>query len=300
MRHGFIAILLTLIIWAMPALAQESHNGKVYCSVMRWTALTLPGIVHEVLVAPGDTVRAGQPLMTYSLNEQVARELQSELDAGPRTQDLELRLLEIKRQLLELDDQREAATRLSEARLGSDKAMARLSTGRELLLEQRRLLTDGIARMQGAYQARVRELEGRFGVPLVKGRIPDRLRLNSDVDGQVLQLDMWLRPGMAVGPTQNAVAVGILDPVRIRTHVFESEIVSLSVGDTARVVIPSLGDREVNATIVQIERSPVDLGLDRPSYYGVELRVTNPDLSLRQGFKAAIYFDTPGERAASQ
>lgn len=301
MRYGLTRILLlTLILGATPALGQESHNGKIYCSAMRWSPLTFPGVVQEILVSPGDTVSAGQTLLTYSLNEQVARELQSELDAGPHSQELQMHLLEVKRQLLELDDQREAASRLSEAKLGSKRAMSRLNTSRELLLEQRRLLTDSIARLQGAYQARIRELETRFGAPLVKGKIPDRLLLTSEVDGQVLQLDMWLRPDMAFGPMQNAVAVGVMDPVRIRAHVFEAEVVNLAVGETAKVVVGSLGDRELNATVTQIERSPVDLGLDRPSYYGVELQAANPDQSLRQGFKAHIFFDSSTSRSTSQ
>lgn len=301
MRYGLIRILLlTLILGATPALGQESHNGKIYCSAMHWSPLTFPGVVHEILVSPGDTVTAGQTLLTYRLSEQVARELQGELDAGPQVRELQMHLLEVKRQLLELDDQRETASRLSEAKLGSKRAMSRLDSSRELLLEQRRLLTDSIARLQGVYQARVRELESRFGALLANGKIPDRLLLTSEVDGQVLQLDMWLRPGMAFGPMQNAVAVGVMDPVRIRAHVFEAEVVNLAVGDTARVVVNSLGDRELNATVTQIERSPVDLGLDRPSYYGVELQAANPDQSLRQGFKVQIFFNHPTSRPASQ
>lgn len=301
MRHKIFKILvLTLILSPVPALAQQSHNGKVYCSIMRWATLTFPGVVHEILVSPGDTVTAGQTLLTYSLSEQVARELQSELDTGPQVRELQMHLLEVKRQLLELDDQRETASRLSEAKLGSKHAMSRLNSSRELLLEQRRLLTDSIARLQGVYQARIRELESRFGVALANGKIPDRLLLTSEVDGQVLQLDMWLRPGMAFGPMQNAVAVGVMDPVRIRAHVFEAEVVNLAVGDTARVVVSSLGDRELNATVTQIERSPVDIGLDRPSYYGVELQAANPDQSLRQGFKANIFFNHPPSQPANQ
>jgi hypothetical protein len=51
---------------------------------------------------------------------------------------------------------------------------------------------------------------------------------------------------------------------------------------------------------VQIDRSPVDLGLDRPSYYAVELQTANPDLTLRQGFKASIFFAAPKTQAAKQ
>lgn len=301
MPLGIIRLfLLILILGAVPALAQESHNGKVYCSVMRWSPLTFPGIVREVIVSPGDMVKAGQTLLTYSLSDQMARELQDELNAGPRTQDLEMRLLEVKRQLQELEDQHEAAARLSDAKLGTGKTLTRLQTNRALLVEQRKLITETIARQQSVFQSRLRELEARFGVPVANGRIPNLLRLTSTTDGLVLQMDMWLRPGMAFGPMEDAAAVGIMDPVRIRTHVFESEVVGLSVGDTAKVVIPSLGDRELAATIVQIDRSPLDLGLDRPSYYAVELQTPNSDLSLRQGFKANIFFAPPQSQAAKQ
>jgi hypothetical protein len=62
--------------------------------------------------------------------------------------------------------------------------------------------------------------------------------------------------------------------------------------------VPSLGNREFEATIVHIDKSPQDLALDRPTYYGVELKVPNPDLSLRQGFKAVITFSGSAARVA--
>lgn len=301
MPHRILRLfVLILIFGAVPALAQESHNGKVYCANMRWFPLTFPGTVREIMVSPGDMIKAGQTMLTYSLNEKIARELQVELDAGARTQDLEIRLLEVKRQLQELEDQHSAASRLSDAKLATTKNLTRLQAGRDLLVEQRQLLTEIIARQQSVFRSRLRELESRLGVPLAKGRVPDLLRLTSSTDGQILQMDMWLRPGMPFGAMENAVFVGEMNPVRIRTQVFESEVVGLSVGDKAKIVIPSLGDRQMEATIVQIDRSPVDMGLDRPSYYAVELHTPNTDLSLRQGFKTTIYFANPLSKAAKQ
>lgn len=301
MPHSFFRLFaLILILGAIPALAQESHNGKVYCSNMRWFPLTFPGTVRELMVSPGDMIKAGQTLLTYSLDEKTSRELQDELDAGARTQDLEMRLLEIKGQLQEIEEQRAAASRLSDAKLATTGTLTRLQANRDLLVAQRKLLTEIIARQEGAFRSRLRELESRCGVPLAKGRIPDLLRLTSSMDGQILQLDMWLRPDMPFGAMDNAVLVGEMDPVRIRTHVFESEVVGLSIGDKAKITIPSLGDRQMEATIAHIDRSPVDLGLDRPSYYAVELLAPNPDLSLRQGFKVTIFFDATQPEAAQQ
>jgi multidrug resistance efflux pump len=292
--------LILLLLWLLPgsAFSQDAtHNGKVFCRVVRWLPLNYPGVVEELLVSPGTQVKEGAVLLRYTLKEETARELQSELSAGARTQDLRLRLLEIERELLELGEKYAASRRLSDARMGPEESAKRLNAGMDILNRQKMLITDLIHEKEAAFRSRQAELESQLGVAMDKGRIPRVFHLRAPVAGHVLLIDRWLRSGMAFLPMQNAVAIGTMDPMMIRSQVYEGEIAGLRVDGKAKVVVPSLGNREFEATIVHIDQSPLDLALDRPSYYGVELKVPNPDLSLRQGFKTIITFGGNATRA---
>jgi multidrug efflux pump subunit AcrA (membrane-fusion protein) len=292
-------MLLLLPLLPCPAFSQDAtHNGKVFCRVMRWLPLSYSGVVEALLVTPGTQVKEGDVLLRYTLKEETARELQRELSAGARTQDLRLRLLEIERELLELGEKYAASRRLSDARMGSEESANRLNAGIDILNRQKILITELIHEKEAAFRSRQAELESQLGVAMDKGRIPRVFHLKTPVAGQVLLIDRWLRDGMGFLPMQNAVAIGTVDPMLIRSQVYEGEIAGLRAGGKAHVVVPSLGNREFEATIVHIDKSPQDLALDRPTYYGVELQVPNPDLSLRQGFKAIITFGGSAARAA--
>jgi multidrug efflux pump subunit AcrA (membrane-fusion protein) len=282
------------------AFAQETtHNGKLFCPVMRWLPLNYPGVVEALLVSPGTQVQQGDVLLRYTLKQEAARELQNELSAGARTQDLRLRLLEIERELLELGDKHAASKRLSEANMGPEDKAKRLNAGMDLLNRQKLIITDLIHEKETAFRSRQTGLENQLGVSMDKGKFPKVFHLKAPVAGQVLLVDRWMGSGMAFSPMHNAVAIGTTDPMLIRSMVYEGEIAGVRAGGKAKVIVPSLGNREFEATIVHIDQSPHDLSLDRPTYYGVEFKVPNPDSILRQGFKCIITFKantTPAAR----
>jgi|WetSurMetagenome_2_1015567.scaffolds.fasta_scaffold01631_9 multidrug efflux pump subunit AcrA (membrane-fusion protein) len=291
MRRHAMMFMLIVAFAAGPALGQEpTHNGKLFCPVVRWAPLHFPGVVQELLVTPGSQVRQGDVLVRYVLKEEAALALQNEVTAGARTHDLRLRLLEIERELLELGEKLTASRRLSDARLGPEDSARRLSAGVDLLSRQKLLLTNLVQEKEAAFRGRLAELEHQLGAAVDKGRLPTVFSLKAPITGQVLLVDKGLRPGNAFQPTPNAVSIGSMDPMLIRSLVFEGEVAGLRVGGKARVSVPSLGNKEVEAVIVHIDQSPQDVALDRPTYYGVELKVPNPDASLRQGFKCVITF----------
>jgi multidrug resistance efflux pump len=298
MRFRYLIPLL-IALGPAPAFSQEaSHNGKLFCSVMRWQPLHFSGIVEELLVSPGVPVKAGDPLLRYRLREETARALQSELGAGARTQDLRLRLLEIEKELLELGEKHAAARRLTDARLGPEESTRRLAAGMDLLNRQKTLITELINEKEAAFRSRLAELETQLGTDLEKGKLLKAFHLKAPVAGQVLMIDRQLRNGMAFTPLANAAAVGVMDPMLIRAQVYEGEIAGLRVGGKAQVAVPSLGNREFEAVIVHIDQTPQELVLDRPTYYGVELQLANPNSVLRQGFKCILTFGAKAAQAA--
>jgi len=62
----------------------------------------------------------------------------------------------------------------------------------------------------------------------------------------------------------------------------------IKVGDRAEVTLASLPGRKFPAVVSRISWSPITSKIDQPSYYEVELKVPNPDLSLREGLKVRI------------
>lgn len=293
-------LLLIAVIAAGPVMAQENNNGKIYSSSVRWCGLPHSGVVQEVLVAPGDTVKAGQTLITYTLDPRIRQQLNTDLLSEGATQDLQIRLLEIRHRQQQLDDQRDAARRMASAGVGSSAAVQRLEEDRALLARQQRLVEDSIAHQKALRAARLQALEMKLDTRLVNGRIPELLRVTSPIDGQVLKLSNQMVPGMAFQPMDRAINIGVMDPVRIHTLVYEKEMVSLKVGDTAVIEVPSLDNQKITATITRINLSPVDQGLDRASYYEVDLEAANPDHRLIHGFKAVIYFHNGQEPGAGQ
>ena len=64
----------------------------------------------------------------------------------------------------------------------------------------------------------------------------------------------------------------------------------MKVGDKAKVEIPSLHNKQFEATVTQIAWFSNDMNVSSPSYYNVEMSIPNPNLDLKPGFKAVVRF----------
>ena len=106
----------------------------------------------------------------------------------------------------------------------------------------------------------------------------------------MLSLAAGLNPGSLLAAQSTPIQVGQMDPVIITVPVYESDINDIGVGDKAVIQIPSLGDREFEASVSEISWSSSDMSVSQPSYYSVELTVPNPELELKPGFKAIVRF----------
>ncbi|BAV92442.1 HlyD family secretion protein [Candidatus Desulfovibrio trichonymphae] len=300
MPHALPAVLPLLFFCLFPASATMCSaaepasvilSGKAVTTVTRAVPMPFNAIVDDVLVNPGDVVEQSAPLLRYHLQEEAERVLQREITIGAGTEETGSQVLEMERRLAEMTVQRNKARHLANSGLGSKLASARLEDDVRSLQQRIALLRSTIRKKESNFAARLKELEGYYGVPVREGeQLPASLVLTSPINGHVLALEGTLNPGVLLNAGAAPVHVGRLDPMLIQVHVYEAEIAGIKVGDNATVKIPSLDNKKFAAAVNEISWVSTDMNVSNPSYYMVELSVSNPDLDLKPGFKAVVHF----------
>lgn len=294
-------VLAVCCCWSTPAIAQEAVTiltGKVVTTVSRAVPMPFNSVVEEVMVKPGDAVEDGSALVRYSLQDEAERILQREVTNGAGTEQLKSQVLDMQRQLATLSADRNKTRQLVSSGLGSRQALERLEDNVASLKERIELTRNIIRKTESNFKERLSELSGYYGHPIKEGEtLPQILTLTSPIKGYVLSVAPALNPGQLLMAGTAPVQVGQLNPVLIQVPVYEAEINSIAVGDSADVEIPSLNNRKFKGIVNEISWISTDMNVASPSYYTVELTVPNPDLILKPGFKAIVRFDTSGAAA---
>lgn len=288
--------ILALCLFASPASCEEAVTiltGKVVTTVSRAVPMPFNAVVEEVLVKPGAPVEDGSPLMRYKLQDEAERILQREVSNGAGTESLKGQVLDMQRQLATLQADHNKTRHLVASGLGSRQALNRLDESVDSLKDRINLTRDIIRKNENNFKARLSELSGYYGQTIHEGKaLPALLTLTSPIKGYVLSVAPALNPGQLLPAGSAPIQVGQLNPVLIQVPVYEAEINSIAVGDSADVEIPSLHGRKFKGLVNEISWISTDMNVANPSYYTVELTVPNPDLILKPGFKAIVRFDT--------
>lgn len=272
-------------------------TGKVIPTVTRAAPLPFNAVVEEVLVKPGDAISAGAPLMRYRLQDEAERLLQREVTMGAGTEQLKGQILDMQRELGTITADRNKTRQLVSSGLGSRQALERLQENVDALKNRIELTREIIRKNESNFRARLTELSGYYGQPIKEGaRLPELLVLTSPISGYVLSIAPGLYPGQLLMAGAAPIQVGQLDPVLVQVPVYEAEINSIHVGDSADVEIPSLDNRKFKGLVSEISWISSDMNVANPSYYNVELTVPNPELILKPGFKAIVRFEARSRR----
>ena len=282
-------------LWAFcqPAVAEDSeagHTGKLFCPVEYSIALEYAGTIEEVLVAPGDKVRAGQALARYRLKDETVLEILTYLELQQAILNTQVEISKTEKEILSVKEEYEGARRLSAAQMGSAERLNRLKKTLDQLQRQKTLRTQGMEIDKKALQAKRAIVKRKLGKAVEGSDVPEYGELISPLAGEVLFVSPLLRKGMILNSLPVAVTVGQTDPMEVRTRVFESDVPGLRIGGKAKVTVLSLDNRAYDGVITSIDRRPEDTAVDRPSYYGVRVEVPNADGKLRAGFKTTVDF----------
>lgn len=292
---AFAFFLLAFLILPPEQIRADSPatilTGKVVTTVSRGVPMPFNSIVEEVLVKPGDPVEEGTPLMRYRLQEESERALQRELTNGAGTESLKGQVLDMERELANVTAERNKTKQLVSSGLGSRQALSRLEDTVSSIKSRIELLRSTIRKTESNFQARLKEIGEYYGQPITEGaQLPNTLLLISPIRGYVLAIAPEVNPGQLISAGSPAVQVGQLNPVLVQIPVYEAEINTIHVGDTAEVEIPSLNNRKFKGIVSEISWISNDMNVANPSYYNVEVTVPNPELILKPGFKAIVRF----------
>lgn len=296
MKKTTFACLAALFIFvfalAHSAMAEETTilTGKVRAPVTRNPPVNFNGVVEEVLVAPGDRVVMDQPILRYSLQDDARRALQREVNTGANMEGPLAQIHDLERQLTNAEAQRNKARSLAASGLGSNQALGRLQGDVASIEARIELLKATVEKNTENFSMRLEELSYYFDTDIKEGmKLPKYLYLKSPIEGYVIQISQDLNPGGTFHAGATPISIAQMDPMLIQVPVYEAEVSALSVGDEAKVEIPSLG-RNYTATISEISWVSNAMDVSQASYFNVELTIPNPDLELKPGFKAVVRF----------
>ena len=283
---------MLLFLPAAHALAAESTvlSGKLYCPVTRTVALPFTGIVDSIDVVAGKYVKKDEILLHYTLEEKAANALEKELALGANTEGGQGQIVELERQVLDIQSSIATTRQLVSSKLGSRTTLQQQEETLDALNRRIRLLRESLKKQEQIYKIRLDDLEDSFKQPIRGSKLPQQLFLTSPMEGFVLSVAETVQIGALINSGAAIAEVGSMNPMQIRVQVFENEAVKLREGDSAIVRVPSLQDREYTGKILQIAWTPQTLQTDAPSFYNVQLEVPNSDLALKQGLKALVRF----------
>lgn len=118
------------------------------------------------------------------------------------------------------------------------------------------------------------------------------------MDGTVSQLNSEL--GERVLGTQqfqgtDVMTIADLSRMEARVDVSETDVINVTIGDTARVSIDAFPDRKVNALVYEIANTAKSRGLgtqEEVTNFEVKMRVVDKDISLRPGMSMMADIET--------
>ena len=293
LRSLLLGCAIALSALCLPAAAEDDdagHTGKVFSPVLYNISLEYAGAVEEVLVSPGDKVRAGQVLARYRLKDETVLNILTYLNLQQTVLNTQVEIAKAEKEAVTTREEYEAAKRLSAAQMGSAERLNRLKKTLDLLQRQKTLLTQSMEIDKKALQARREIVKRKLGKAVEGSDVPEYGELLTPLAGEVVYVNPSLRKGMILDSLPFAATVAQTNPMEVRTRVFEADVPELRIGGKAKVRIVSLDSRAYDGVITSIDRSPEDMAVDRPSYYGVRVEIPNADGKLRAGFKATVDF----------
>ncbi len=248
-----------------------STNGKVEPVDYIEVHVQTPGVIGQLLVHDGDSVRKGQilahlnePGLEQELQAAAAREAQSRADlqtlqAGGRSSDnaeLEGSLNRVKADRDAAQHNLEALQRLLAKQAATPYEVEQARQAVHSLdvqiqaLQQRRTALVGKDDISSA-QARVRETQAN--VQLAQEHIEQDV-IRAPMSGTIY--DLPARAGSYLNAGDLLAKIGKLDPVRVRVYVDEPELGRVAKGEKVRITWDALAGKEWSGTV---ERRPTEV-----------------------------------------
>lgn len=271
---------------AAPKFEEVVFQGKLTVSLKRNILIPYLGIITELKVNPGDKVKKGDVLVRYRLDPKVVAELRRSV-SPPAIRDLEVRMAQTSNELAGLRSKYREVEQLAKQKMASSQSQASLSQSIEALERQLQALHKQQEVYKQSSQDDIVALKDKLGEDISYDRIPEEVKLRAPIDGHVLWINSDLRQDAQMDPGPGLV-IGVMDPMVIKASIFEIEASRLAPGDKAQVTIASIPDKIFEASVTRINWATPNTNLGQPSYYEIELVAPNPNLQLKDGYKAQV------------
>lgn len=262
-------------------------NGKLFCSLKRLVNLPFKGTITSLRVTTGQRVKAGEILATYKLAPEAVLAIQQRLFPA-QISETEGKLADLNQNLVPLRSKQRELRHLAQNKLAPPQSLAQSDQQLRFMEEQKAALKAQLQQDRKLAQQDREVLSQLLGTSLKSGQVPREVSLRAPIAGYVILVNPAVRVGAELAPLPAAFEVGVMNPMIVRAQAFEIEAMKIKVGDRAEATLASLPGQKFPAVVSRISWSPVTSSIDQPSYYEVELKVPNPDLTLREGLKVRI------------
>ena len=191
---------------------------------------------------------------------------------------------------MELEDQEKETKELMRHNMAPAKSLEQIQREMELLSKERDDVRERLP-LERALAEEDRAVVGKLlGYPVRHGQVPSKGVLMAPIKGHVIWVNPALRDGAEFKAHASLMRIGVMDPILIRARVHEIEAVQLKVGDEAEFTTEAIPGKRYKATVTRISWASLTPQLERPSYYMVELSISNPDFVLREGLRGMVTF----------
>jgi membrane fusion protein, macrolide-specific efflux system len=273
----------------VPPVTANIAHGKSFCPVEARIVIPFEGVVLSIASPLGQPVRKGDVLLTYRLVPQEVLSLQhrfAEFHIG----ELEIGLLELDDALTEQLVQKEELETLHRQQLAPQKGLNTITRGVQVMTRKKQILQRRLQTERDLAREERRTAGMALGLDHEMDRIPLEASLRAPMEGYITWFNPELREGAVMVKNTALIQIGIMDPMVIKAQVHEIEAAGIKPGDSAEVSIESIPGRKFQATVQRVPWVPLPAPLSQPSYYEVELSVANPELLIKEGFKAQVTF----------
>ncbi|MFH0729324.1 MAG: efflux RND transporter periplasmic adaptor subunit [Pseudomonadota bacterium] len=300
-RISFLARLLIIgLVIACPLAARSRAadpppksaviaHGKFFCPVQARVIMPFEGTVLSLASEPGQPVRKGDLIFPYRLDAQEALSLHHRF-AQFHIGELEISLLDLDDALTELHLQEEELESLHRQQLAPQRGLKNITRKIQLMSRKKQILQRRLQEERDLEREERRNAGMALGLAHEMGQVPADAFLKAPMEGHIIWLNPELREGARIAKNTPLIQIGIMDPMVVRAQVHEIEAAKIRPGDSAEVGIESIPGRVFQATVQRIPWAPLPTALTQPTYYEVELSVSNPDLLIKEGFKAQVTF----------
>jgi multidrug resistance efflux pump len=262
----------------------EAFQGKLVCSLKRNVFMYLKGTVDQLRVQVGQRVKQGDVLATYRMSNDNLVALKRRI-AGLPIRDWELALSDVEKNLAVLYAKQRELEQLADHKLAPSQGIQQVEREVQAAEKQRTTIQEKLRIEKDLFQDDLVVLREQMGGSLKAVQTREPVAVSSPVTGHLLWINPEFRTGAELPPGTHAFIIGVMEPMLMRAQVHEMDAVKIEVGDLADVSFESFPGKVFEAKVSRLSWAPMTPALEQPSYYELELTVSNKELVLREGMK---------------